>query len=159
MNIELELYFSEGAYLTLVMMSFTQLENQETMIRQYQSKHTYPDCCPIYLSFCQHGPEFLDGPRICWTYPLFCMRYRRYPREWKPKETDAVRAQADGPEWKSAGYSGEGMTLAWKCGKAVAYMILGLDERFKVQDWLPEQYLITAKRVKDADVRKLKELY
>jgi hypothetical protein len=51
------------------------------------------------------------------------------------------------------------MTLAWKCGKAVAYMILGLDERFKIQDWLPEQYLITAKRVKDADVRKLKELY
>jgi glycine/D-amino acid oxidase-like deaminating enzyme len=81
------------------------------------------------------------------------------PENGNKKETDAAWVQVDGREWISAGYSGEGMTLAWKCGKAVAYMILGLDKQYKVQDWLPEQYLITAKRVKDADVRKLKELY
>jgi len=64
-----------------------------------------------------------------------------------------------GREWISAGYSGEGMTHAWLCGKAIAFMVLGLEEEEKVANWLPEEYRVTEKRVKEADVRKLKELY
>lgn len=64
-----------------------------------------------------------------------------------------------GQEWISAGYSGEGMTLAWGCGKAIAYMVLGIDRQMKVAEWLPEEYIITDKRVEEADVRKLKEFY
>jgi glycine/D-amino acid oxidase-like deaminating enzyme len=44
-------------------------------------------------------------------------------------------------EWLSGGYCGEGMVYAWRCGQAVAHMVLG-----KEVDWLPEAMLITKKR-------------
>jgi glycine/D-amino acid oxidase-like deaminating enzyme len=77
----------------------------------------------------------------------------RYPpQNWgKPQES------VTGGEWICAGYSGEGMTHAWGCGKALATMILGKGSTLK--DWFPEQYYITENRVETAHVRKLKELY
>jgi len=52
----------------------------------------------------------------------------------------------------------KGWALAWGCGKAIAYMVLGIDKEMEVSRWLPDQYTISEKRVKEADVRKLKEL-
>ncbi|KAK4159567.1 putative FAD dependent oxidoreductase-like protein [Cladorrhinum sp. PSN259] len=60
-------------------------------------------------------------------------------------------------EWLCAGYSGEGMTHAWGCGRALAAMMLG--KGTAVKKWFPEEYGITEKRAEEADVRKLKELY
>jgi len=38
-------------------------------------------------------------------------------------------------EWACAGYSGEGMTHIWGCGKALAMMMLGKKE--SIRDWFP----------------------
>lgn len=77
----------------------------------------------------------------------------------RPLRSDLVenRSPIVGGEWVSAGYSGEGMTHALGCGKALAMMILGKDR--ELEDWFPREYHITEKRVESADVRKLKELY
>jgi glycine/D-amino acid oxidase-like deaminating enzyme len=85
----------------------------------------------------------------------------RFP-QWHGRAVDGcVEAweSVSGKEWIAAGYSGEGMTHAWKSGKAVAFEILGLDEKERVKHWLPAEYRVTEKRVEEADVRKLKELY
>ena len=57
-------------------------------------------------------------------------------------------------EWICAGYSGEGMVHAWLCGRALARMILGV-ERDVIDPELPEPFLITEKRLKEAKVEDL----
>lgn len=51
-----------------------------------------------------------------------------------------------GGEWVSAGFSGEGMVHAWACGRALAMMVLGQEERGGEE--LPPEFLITEERVK-----------
>lgn len=58
-------------------------------------------------------------------------------------------------EWICAGYSGEGMVHAWLCGRALARMILGVETRDEIDPELPEPFLITEKRVKEAKVEDL----
>ena len=58
-------------------------------------------------------------------------------------------------EWISAGYSGEGMVHAWLCGRAVARMVLGIDESDTKGPKLPAPFLITDKRVKKAKIEDL----
>ncbi|RFU32852.1 hypothetical protein B7463_g3524, partial [Scytalidium lignicola] len=68
-------------------------------------------------------------------------------------------------EWISAGYNGEGMVYAWLCGVAVALMVLGLDKvKCKpspgrlpgtVEEWLPNELIVTNKRVARANVSEL----
>lgn len=60
-------------------------------------------------------------------------------------------------EWISAGFQGEGMIMAWLSGVAVGLMILGGEEdEFlecpgipggKVQDWLPQEFVCSQRRV------------
>ncbi|KIM41712.1 hypothetical protein M413DRAFT_444955 [Hebeloma cylindrosporum] len=57
-------------------------------------------------------------------------------------------------EWICAGYSGEGMVHAWLCGRALARMILGVDTD-ETDPELPEPFLITEKRIKEAKVEDL----
>ncbi|KIY48018.1 FAD dependent oxidoreductase [Fistulina hepatica ATCC 64428] len=55
---------------------------------------------------------------------------KRSPRKrTKPADAASVRPPQLAPpgEWLSAGYTGEGMTHAWMCGKALAHMVLGQD--------------------------------
>ncbi|KAJ7038709.1 nucleotide-binding domain-containing protein [Mycena alexandri] len=56
-------------------------------------------------------------------------------------------------EWIAAGFSGEGMTHAWLAGVALARMVL-VDVSVKGKDAsaLPPQFLITEKRLKEADI-------
>ncbi|KAI2889475.1 hypothetical protein CBS76997_6460 [Aspergillus niger] len=63
--------------------------------------------------------------------------------------------EGQGAEWVSAAFSGEGMVLAWLCGKALATMLLIHDNELlesKSTDlsWFPEQMLVTEDRVKKA---------
>lgn len=69
---------------------------------------------------------------------------------------------ADPGEWIAAGYTSEGMVHAWLCSRAVALMVLGLDNargveaegRYgagqSVDEWLPTCYRITIARLKNA---------
>lgn len=66
---------------------------------------------------------------------------------------DAKTASAG--EWIAAGYSGDGMTAALLCGRALAYMILGREREFEVDDWLPEPFIITEARWANANVEDL----
>lgn len=50
-------------------------------------------------------------------------------------------------EWIAAGYNGEGMVNAWSCGVAVADMILQQSADRDDVPALPEEYLITNKRL------------
>ncbi|KAK5652011.1 hypothetical protein OQA88_10914 [Cercophora sp. LCS_1] len=85
----------------------------------------------------------------------------RIPASLTGRDVSGVSEDVTGPvlegEWLCAGYSGEGMTHAWGCGRALAAMMLG--EGTTVKEWFPEEYGITEKRAEEADVRKLKELY
>lgn len=69
---------------------------------------------------------------------------------------------ADPGEWAAVGYSGEGMVHAWLCARALALMVLGLDNvkdieaegRYgagqTVNEWLPACYRITVERLRNA---------
>ncbi|KAH8831580.1 FAD dependent oxidoreductase [Flagelloscypha sp. PMI_526] len=46
-------------------------------------------------------------------------------------------------EWLCAGYTGEGMVNAWRCGDALSHMILGKSD---YQAWLPDSYAISLQR-------------
>lgn len=63
------------------------------------------------------------------------------------KDTDR-----EGAEWVSTAFSGEGMVLAWMCGKALGKMLLLhdelLDREFADLSWFPEQMLVTEERAK-----------
>ncbi|KAH6917691.1 FAD dependent oxidoreductase-domain-containing protein [Coprinopsis sp. MPI-PUGE-AT-0042] len=48
-------------------------------------------------------------------------------------------------EWIAAGYSGEGMVHAWLSGKALAHMVMGLDD--KASEWFPEVFRMTEERL------------
>jgi glycine/D-amino acid oxidase-like deaminating enzyme len=96
---------------------------------------------------------------IPWVGPLPESLTRRNPA--RVVSSSAVNldswGELPGEEWICAGYSGEGMTHAWGCGKALALMILGED--VGLEEWFPKEYRVTEERAKEADVRKLKELY
>lgn len=57
-------------------------------------------------------------------------------------------------EWMAAGYTGEGMVHAWQSGKALAYMVLGIDEG-GILDWLPEVFRISEERWKEVEIEDL----
>jgi glycine/D-amino acid oxidase-like deaminating enzyme len=63
------------------------------------------------------------------------------------------RKKVYGFEWISAAFSGEGMVLAWLCGKALGTMLL-LDEDELLEpecadlSWFPEQMLVTENRIR-----------
>ncbi|KAH8835755.1 FAD dependent oxidoreductase [Flagelloscypha sp. PMI_526] len=48
-------------------------------------------------------------------------------------------------EWICAGYTGEGMVNAWRCGDAVSQMILGKSD---YQAWFPESFAVSLQRHK-----------
>ncbi|BCS27817.1 NAD(P)/FAD-dependent oxidoreductase [Aspergillus puulaauensis] len=60
----------------------------------------------------------------------------------------------EGAEWVSAAFSGEGMVLAWLCGKALAKMLLLHDDQLDGESvdltWFPEQLLVTEERARKA---------
>lgn len=77
----------------------------------------------------------------------------------RPSKTD--KEMASPGEWVSAGYSGEGMVHAWLCAKAVALMVLGMEDDKNVCDdmngfgagqsvaeWLPARFLISETRLR-----------
>lgn len=85
---------------------------------------------------------------------------RRSP---KPVSEKGKRVRtADPGEWVTAGYSGEGMVHAWLCARALALMVLGLDNARGVQvegrygagqtvgEWLPTSYRISEVRLRNA---------
>ena len=65
-------------------------------------------------------------------------------------------------EWVAAGYSGEGMACAWLCARALALMVLGLDNsrdveaegrygaKQTVEEWLPACHQISVVRWRNA---------
>lgn len=48
-------------------------------------------------------------------------------------------------EYIAAGFNGYGMPLCWGCGEAVAKTLLGKGD--EVAEWLPESFLMSAKRL------------
>lgn len=62
---------------------------------------------------------------------------------------------AEPGEWMAAGYSGEGMVHAWMSGRALAYMVLGVEEETRLVEWFPGVLGITEKRWKNATLERL----
>ena len=86
------------------------------------------------------------------------------------------KTKGEGREWVSAGYTGEGMVNGWGCGVALGAMVRDCYRLGKGQDpnappmevcqgidpdsvwsWFPSEYLVTEKRISNADPRRLKE--
>ena len=71
----------------------------------------------------------------------------------------------DSGEWIAAGWSGEGMVWAWLAGSALGIMIAGREEEElpevagrpggALASWLPEELLVTSKRLRSADISRL----
>ncbi|KAF4151317.1 hypothetical protein CNMCM6069_004140 [Aspergillus lentulus] len=77
----------------------------------------------------------------------------RLPASLTRRGQDAQRG--GGAEWVSAAFSGEGMVLAWLCGKALGTMLLChdndlLDGEAVDLSWFPEQMLVTEEWAKKA---------
>ncbi|EDP50890.1 hypothetical protein KXX16_001335 [Aspergillus fumigatus] len=74
----------------------------------------------------------------------------RLPGSLARRSQDAQEGRS--AEWVSAAFSGEGMVLAWLCGKALGMMLLGDDNNLLTGgeavdlSWFPEQMLITEER-------------
>ena len=69
----------------------------------------------------------------------------------------STKAPSTAPgEWMAAGYTGEGMVHAWMSGKALAYMVLGLDvvndEEGDWEEWFPDVFRVTEKRWKNVRI-------
>ncbi|KAF7122045.1 hypothetical protein CNMCM5793_009600 [Aspergillus hiratsukae] len=65
------------------------------------------------------------------------------------------KEESQGAEWISAAFSGEGMVLAWLCGKALGTMLLAYDDELVETEstdlsWFPDQMLVTEKRIKES---------
>ncbi|KAF8555922.1 DAO-domain-containing protein [Imleria badia] len=88
---------------------------------------------------------------------------RRSPAPGVTVSEKGKRARtADPGEWIAAGYTSEGMVHAWLCSRAVALMVLGLDNASGVEaeghygagqtvdEWLPACYRITEARLRHA---------
>ena len=60
-------------------------------------------------------------------------------------------------EWISASYSGEGMVHAWMCAKALAYMVLGVEQEGILQEWFHDVMKVTEARWKRANIEHLLE--
>ncbi|KAJ7159009.1 FAD dependent oxidoreductase [Mycena crocata] len=74
----------------------------------------------------------------------------------KPNSQVPRQGLVEGGEWICAGYSGEGMVNAWKCGEAVAQMML---EDCNYPEWLPDPYVISAERFNNAKYEDLLKEY
>ena len=71
----------------------------------------------------------------------------------------------DSGEWIAAGWSGEGMVWAWLAGSALGIMIAGREKEElpevagrpggALASWLPEELLVTSKRLRSADISRL----
>lgn len=85
--------------------------------------------------------------------PSICGRSAPSLRDHNPR-------MARPAEWVAAGYSGEGMVNAWLCARAVALMVLGMDDRKDIEmdgefgagqcvwEWLPSCFIISEARLK-----------
>ena len=85
--------------------------------------------------------------------PSICGRSAPSLRDHNPR-------MARPAEWVAAGYSGEGMVNAWLCARAVALMVLGMDDRKDIDmegqfgagqsvwEWLPSCFIISEARLK-----------
>ncbi|KAI0063079.1 FAD dependent oxidoreductase [Artomyces pyxidatus] len=62
-------------------------------------------------------------------------------------------------EWIAAGYSGEGMVNAWMSGRALAYMVLGIEEAMHVPEWLPSAFLVSEPRWRKATLERFAERF
>ncbi|KAF8182953.1 FAD dependent oxidoreductase [Pholiota molesta] len=74
-------------------------------------------------------------------------------RRKEPAAATVDRGLAPPGEWICAGYTGEGMVHAWLSGKALARMVLDLPEKLGRSEEalrLPQPFLITAKRLREA---------
>lgn len=68
-------------------------------------------------------------------------------------------------EWIAAGFCGEGMVWAWLCGIGLGIMIAGTEEEDverlpgrpggKLAEWLPNELLISSRRIRTADISNL----
>jgi glycine/D-amino acid oxidase-like deaminating enzyme len=89
---------------------------------------------------------------------------REIPKR-KSSKSERKSSSVEPAEWIAAGYNGEGMVNAWLCGVAVGLMVLGRDEvdldtvpgmpGGKVADWLPDEYLISKKRLDRTSIYEL----
>lgn len=68
---------------------------------------------------------------------------------------DAAPLTAAPGEWISASYSGEGMTHAWLCARALAYMVLGAEEEGELKEWFPDAMRVSVARWKKADAERM----
>lgn len=69
-----------------------------------------------------------------------------------PAELSGRVAVVGGGEWICAGYSGEGMVNAWRCGVALARMVFGKDTH---PEWLPKPFGVSVERHKNARFEEL----
>ncbi|KAG5650074.1 hypothetical protein H0H81_000880 [Sphagnurus paluster] len=80
---------------------------------------------------------------------------RRAPQA--PANSGSSGRTAAPGEWMAAGYSGEGMVHAWLSGKALAHMVLGVDEKGsgELDGWFPEVFRVNERRLEGAGIEEL----
>lgn len=78
-------------------------------------------------------------------------------KETTGKGPHVKRQTAHPGEWLAGGFSGEGMVHAFLSGKALAYMLLGMEKEAQVHTWLPKVFHITEKRWEKAKPEDLLE--
>ncbi|KAL3480894.1 FAD dependent oxidoreductase [Aspergillus californicus] len=103
---------------------------------------------PVVFGDKNWGPEAVGQPHLKTSWVgVLCNSLDsvpmvgRLPREALIDRGDGSQAAA---EWISAGYGGYGMVNAFLCGKALAGMVKGQE----VDEALPEQYLVSAERIR-----------
>ncbi|PWY84785.1 DAO-domain-containing protein [Aspergillus heteromorphus CBS 117.55] len=118
---------------------------------------------PVTFGRARWGQD-AHGTRIkqAWTG---CMGFTADLLPYVGRLEAGLTGRAGGQEWISAGFNGEGMILAWLCGVAVGLMVLGRDGQHqegcagipagKVEDWLPEEFICSKRRVDRSHVTEL----
>ncbi|CAI6269525.1 unnamed protein product [Periconia digitata] len=111
----------------------------------------------------------LTGDFLPFVGPLDSTWTGRVVRHERADAKSSVRSTADSRrsgEWIAAGWAGEGMVWAWLCGVGLGIMIAGSEEDDsredvpglpggRIDEWLPQEVLISKRRVQTADVSNL----
>lgn len=65
---------------------------------------------------------------------------------WVGQVPKTITNRPSSGEYIAAGFNGYGMPLCWGCGEAVAKMLLGRHR--EIEEWFPENFLISEERLK-----------
>jgi glycine/D-amino acid oxidase-like deaminating enzyme len=97
----------------------------------------------------------VDGRPWVGRIPDKISKQKGPPSSLAPKCREKVALTASPGEYIAAAFTGEGMVNAWQSGRALAYIVLGVEKEEKLEEWFPAVMRVSERRWKNASIEKM----